>query len=74
MFNRTADVSFLVPAFVGLVHLGGEYRVGPGSTPYGVVGYGFEPGGNGWHLLFRVAAGRELLGLHAIASIPIGMR
>lgn len=72
--GASTDVSLLVPAGSGFVHLGGGYRVGPGSTPYGLVGYGFEPGGGRWQMLFRVTAGRGLLGFQAMTSIPIGMR
>lgn len=68
------DASLVLSAFGGGVHIGGGYRVGRGSTAYGLAGYEFDPGGGAWSLLLRLSAGRSLFGLQAVASLPIGAR
>lgn len=70
----SADASYIIPAFAGGIHLGAGYRIGSGTTPYGLAGYGFNPERGEWNLLFRLLAGADLVALQAVASLPIGRR
>ena len=70
----SAEAGLTVPVFRGGLHFGGGYRFGSGSTPYAHFGYGFNPQGGSTALLIRVIAGRDLLGLQAIATFPTPRR
>ena len=73
MVGVSADFSFKVPASPGAVYVGGGFRGGEGSTPYGTLGYGYDPRAKNWYLLLRGVAGADLLQLQAIASISVGI-
>lgn len=73
MIGLSADLALKFTAPPGAVYVGGGFRGGDGSTPYGTLGYGFSPRTRSWHLLLRGVAGEHLLQLQAIASMPVGI-
>jgi len=47
--------------------------VGSGSTAYGALGYGWDPGRGRWRLLVRALGGRDQVALQAVASVPVNL-
>lgn len=70
----STEASAIIPAFHGGFQVGAGYRLGSGSTPFGVVGYGFNPNGGDMNIVLRLTAGRNLLGLQAVATLPFTHR
>jgi len=73
VFGLSAELALALPLPRGALYPGGGFRMGSGSTAYGALGYGWDPGRGRWQLLLRVLAGRDLVAVQAVASVPLDL-